>query len=269
MDQIADGMAPISGTCATHGPWTVRMPPFLARVLERSGASGCPACGAELVAAKRTEDLAQSDADLVAARRQWGETLLGRAAVPGQFRDATLSDPCATPEHLAVVQRLLLYVGSWPARLRNGASIVLHGPTGTGKSRMAAAALKAVLNQGARGTFLRQDALSAMVRACYGPQATRSEDAIMAELIGMDMLVIDEVGVGKTTEHEIRMLNSVIAGRHEEMRPTLITTNLARVDLETYLGQRLADRMKSWTWIACEWASYRDSADYAMGARAA
>lgn len=269
MDPITEQMKTVTGTCGIHGAWSVPMPPFLAMVLERSGANGCPACGDELRRAKRDEDMAVSNSELAAARQRWGETLLGRAAVPGQFREASLSDECAFPEHAAVMERLRRYVAFWPARLRNGASVVMHGPPGVGKSRAAAGVLRAVLAQGARGTFLRQEALSAMVRSCYGSKATRSEDEIMAELLGMDLLVLDELGVGKTTEHEIRMLNAVIAGRHEEMRPTLCTTNLARFELEAYLGQRLADRMKSWTWIDCEWPSYRDSETYATSARAA
>lgn len=269
MRDLKSGLVDVAGDCAEHGPWTVPLPPFLARQLQQSGVNGCPTCGALLVAEKRAEDEAISAVDLAEARQRWGETLLGRAAVPGQFRNASLGDECAFPEHLAVIDRLRRYVGSWPARLRNGASIVLHGPPGVGKSRAAAATLKAVLAQGARGTFLRQEALSAMVRSCYGSNATRTEDQIMSELLGMDLLVLDEIGVGKTTEHEIRMLNAVLAGRHEEMKPTLTTTNLARPDLESYLGPRLSDRMKSWTWIGCEWPSYRDSETYATSARAA
>jgi len=272
MDQPTNpfaGFAEVTGQCARHGGWSVRLPPSLARRFAEAGVEGCPSCGREMIAAKRDEDLAASDSEIAAARQRWAETLLGRAAVPGQFRDASLGDSCAYPQHREVLERLRKYIAVWPERLRKGASIVLHGITGNGKSTAAAATLKAALNLGARGTFLRQDALSAMVRACYGPKASRTEDEIMAELIGMDLLVIDEIGVGKTTVHEIRMLNSVICGRHEEMRPTIITTNMTRASCEDYLGERLQSRMRNWTWIACEWPSYRETQEYVTGARAA
>ena len=63
-------------------------------------------------------------------------------------------------------------------------------------------------------------------------------------LIDLDLLVIDEVGVQSGTENERNILFDIINGRYENMKSTLIITNLDRSQLPDYLGERIVDRLR-------------------------
>ena len=59
-----------------------------------------------------------------------------------------------------------------------------------------------------------------------------------------DLLVLDEVGVQFGSETEKMYLFEIINGRYEQLRPTIIISNLAKAALREYLGEREVDRLR-------------------------
>lgn len=74
-----------------------------------------------------------------------------------------------------------------------------------------------------------------------------------------DLLVIDEIGVQFGTETEKMILFDILNARYEQVKPSILISNLAIEELKTYIGERVLDRM--WegggSILAFTWDSYR------------
>lgn len=60
----------------------------------------------------------------------------------------------------------------------------------------------------------------------------------------MALLVLDEIGIGKGSEHELGILYQVLGRRYDECLPTIMATNLTPVEFREWMGDRLADRLR-------------------------
>jgi DNA replication protein DnaC len=67
---------------------------------------------------------------------------------------------------------------------------------------------------------------------------------VLEKLSRLDLLVLDEVGVSFGTEPEKVQLFNVINGRYNQVRPTIVTSNLDVAGMTAYLGERSMDRLK-------------------------
>lgn len=74
-----------------------------------------------------------------------------------------------------------------------------------------------------------------------------------------DLLILDEVGVQFGTDYEKVIITDIINRRYNDMRPTIILSNLDELELCDYLGARVMDRMFEGGGgvIAFGWDSYR------------
>ena len=82
----------------------------------------------------------------------------------------------------------------------------------------------------------------------------RSENEVLAPLVETEVLLIDELGKGKSNEWELGILDQLISKRYNSSRKTLITTNYVARDylkrnslineiLENRVGERIASRL--------------------------
>src|SRR5690606_40257370 len=77
-----------------------------------------------------------------------------------------------------------------------------------------------------RHTRFSRDWSSDVCSSDLAPGAERTEAQVMNAMISPDLLVIDEVGATKPTEFEQATLFHVINSRYEQMRPTVVISNL-------------------------------------------
>lgn len=127
-------------------------------------------------------------------------------------------------------------------RVRDGGTMALIGPRGTGKTRMAAEVMRDIcLNTGsyttAMGLFIR-------IRASFRASSRESEDAIVSELSRASLLVIDEVQERGNTSWEDRILTHVIDRRYGSVLPTIIIANLTEPELQNCLGESIISRLE-------------------------
>lgn len=118
-------------------------------------------------------------------------------------------------------------------------SLLLLGPTGTGKTHQAYGALRAAL---ARPAAVRWEAVSAadMVAETRG---AKSVDDVLAKYTGTDLLLLDDLGVAKASEWTEEVTYRVIDHRYRECRPSIFTSNIAAPKLRELLGERVASRL--------------------------
>jgi DNA replication protein DnaC len=244
----------VDATCDTHGVYASRV--LVIGLGDKPIMSSCPACSAE----RRDEERAKQ-AKYDAIDRQMKITGLLRAAgIPARFAGRTFGNYAATEQGQKFALNVCrAFVEAWPDRLKDGASLVLTGGPGTGKTHLACAVANAVMEKhlaavafGTVATMLRQ------IKDTYRKDSTRSEQDAINDLVRPDLLVLDEVGVQVGSEHEKLLMFEVLNARYQECRPTILISNLSADELETFLGQRVMDRYRECgAVIGFNWQSHR------------
>jgi DNA replication protein DnaC len=139
------------------------------------------------------------------------------------------------------------------------------GPPGVGKTHLAVAVLKAVVQRtGARGLFYDTRELLRVIRHTYDPIARTSESDVLRPVMTTDVLVLDDLGAEKTSEWVDETLNMIVNSRYSEKRLTLFTSNYEDTpditDPDALLC-RIGHRMRSRLHEMCEFLDL-DGADY-------
>ncbi|BCU77989.1 ATP-binding protein [Luteolibacter sp. LG18] len=126
-------------------------------------------------------------------------------------------------------------------RVRGKGLLALIGPRGTGKTRMAAEAMRRYSPDlgcytTAMGFFLR-------LRASFSKTAAETEAEIVKELAGAPLLVLDEIQERSDSAWEDRMLTHLLDARYGAMRPTIVIANLTQEGLIECLGDSICSRL--------------------------
>lgn len=129
--------------------------------------------------------------------------------------------------------------------IAEGPSLLIAGPTGTGKTYQAYGAIRTLLTRGVR---LRWEATTtADFHARLRPRASHDAERELQTLARCPLLCLDDLGAAKTSEWTEELTYRLINLRYEHMLPTLITTNLPTEQLRVALGDRVASRLAEMT----------------------
>jgi len=113
--------------------------------------------------------------------------------------------------------------------------MLLWGNCGTGKTHLAIAILKELVQQkGARCLFRGYSALLKQIQGTYSRQVVADEEtgvvlteySILRDVTDVEVLVLDDLGAEKASEWTLSMLYHVLNERYNQGRTTIITTNL-------------------------------------------
>lgn len=256
--------------CATHGAYTATLwemdpaptprhgrplPSYLAPFWSR-----CPTCDAAM---QREADVRDAEiAGGVTERDRLARARRASLGIPARFVDSTVEGWLAP---LDAQRRVLDTVRTWLDRfdvaLKDGRCLVFCGPSGTGKTRLAAAALRRVSDRGGTGRYVTAFELVAEVRDSYRRDADRTERQVVDAFVAVDLLVVDEVGRQLETAHEREQFFRVIDARYRELRPTLLVTNLSKGEFAAFVGDAIVDRLREGGGqvLAFDWASHRST----------
>lgn len=101
---------------------------------------------------------------------------------------------------------------------------VLFGDLGTGKTHLATSVLNTLMASGVPCRYVRLSDLVAQVRATYSSDELDTEKVIH-KYRAVSVLLIDELGMSKVTEHTNDILEMILRYRYNECKATLFTTN--------------------------------------------
>ena len=151
---------------------------------------------------------------------------------------------------------------------------LLMGASGLGKTHLAVGTIaELTLGHGVKCMFKDFFYLLSELKQAYS-EGTPENDVILP-LVEAEVLVIDELGKGRSSEWELNILDQLISKRYNASRQTLATTNyvtreIAREkgDTTEILEARVGERIASRLFEMCEFL-YLEGKDYRRKARKA
>ena len=126
-------------------------------------------------------------------------------------------------------------------KAEDGGIIALIGPRGTGKTRLAAEAMRNLAPE--KGSYTTAMGLFLRIRASFGKTTKESEDDIVKEMVKTQLLILDEVQERGNTAWEDRILTHILDRRYGAMMPTIIIANLTAAALVDCLGESIISRL--------------------------
>lgn len=220
--------------------------------------SGCPKCAAIAQAERAEHERRRAEAE----RMHRVGRLLDFSGIPARFSDRTLDGYAAIERGqkfaLTVCKRFL---GDFPEQAKIGRSLVMTGAPGTGKTHLACAVLRGVIETyGVPARFVTVSDMLRQIKETYRRDSEVSEREVIERFSEVGLLVVDELGVQIGSEHEKLLLFEVLNARYQELMPTILISNLSADDLEEFLGHRVMDRYRECgVVLAFDWDSYRGS----------
>lgn len=238
--------------CQQHGTYTARMIVFAGK--ELGGA--CPTCMAE----KEAKDDARKALMQAQDERRRIEALYQRSGIPQRFQSRSFANYEVTNDgQRSALRKAQAYVDGWTDVLERGTCLIFSGNAGTGKTHLACAIANALIARGASSLFTTvSDAMRAIKRS-YDPNSPISEGQAIHAFVDPKLVIFDEVGGSRGSEHEMQLMFDIINKRYENSRPTIILTNLDPTALREHLGERVTDRLREGggKLVTFTWESHR------------
>lgn len=247
--------------CDKHGPYE-------ARVLFRDHTTGCPECALELeraVAERRAEQEQREREERAAARLAYH---LDNSGLIGRFRHSTFATFKAnTAEQRRVLTDVRSFAESFDPQA--GGGLWLIGPPGTGKTHLGSAMVSHVIRERGLGAAIHGvHEIMAMLRERWGArdgqrnpwesQTPVTTDELIEHLGSIPLLVLDEIGVTRGTDHELLQLFAIVDQRYRLELPTVVLSNLKPEEMKPVLGDRVYDRLREGArMLVCKWPSHR------------
>ena len=154
-------------------------------------------------------------------------------ATPPRYRSAVTEEPALCKW----VDSLVVATGEVEVP-----SVLLAGPTGTGKTHAMFGALRRYVHAGGRRnvTAVTMADLYAQLR----PSAQNNSEEVLSRYMNAELLALDDFGAAKGSEWVDEINYRLINHRYNNLLPTLVTSNVLPRDLRGMVGERVASRLR-------------------------
>jgi DNA replication protein DnaC len=220
-------------------------------------ATVCPKCHGTGFALTTAADGVVTSARCMCDREGLGERLLHSSGIPKRYAHCTFEHfDIQNDDQKKALALSREWVETWPA-VHKG--LLFHGTPGTGKTHLAVAIAKALISKtGSRLLFYEQRALLKVLQGTFESGSVTSESSILGALQDSEVVVLDDLGAGRTTMWARDVLHDIISHRYNHEKPLIMTTNLLlegagaplpdkrqKLDAPLSLKDRLGDALMS------------------------
>ncbi|HEX3778493.1 MAG TPA: ATP-binding protein [Pseudonocardiaceae bacterium] len=161
--------------------------------------------------------------------------------IPTRYADANVDNPEVARWVRALADETVERMRGFVPAVTQGPSLLLLGPTGTGKTHQAYGAIRAIAVSGLHCSWLATTA--ADVYACLRPRPKVDSELEFERFAGARLLLLDDLGAAKASEWTEEVNYRLINHRYEHRLPTIITSNVAVKSLREEIGERVASRL--------------------------
>jgi DNA replication protein DnaC len=249
---VCDGTPAEFGMCEKHGQFPIRSISVGECTIR---VTRCPSC---------SKEDADREAAIQAKKEQMErqakiEARLEQAGIPALFRDRTFANyETKSQAQCAAWDRFHMFARDFSLHLKRGTVLVGIGKVGTGKSHLACAAANYLMARGHTVYFTSTARLFTKIRGTWSRNSELTEEQMLRQFESIDLMILDEIGLQRGTDDEIRTLHELLEARRLNCKPTILLTNLDVPSLKAYLGERFMDRLsESGVSVKFDWESHR------------
>jgi DNA replication protein DnaC len=186
------------------------------KIVERAGLSGAERCSC--IAAGRASKLREA------------------AGIPPNYENATLENfkmPQDNPNMRDALGQVLRnmrgFVRAFPDV--NPPGLLLLGENGTGKTHLAVAVLKALIDKGHAGLFFDYQGLLEQIQRSFKIESGTSDREAYGSALDTDVLLLDELGAYRRSDFVEDTITGILTHRCNHGKPIIVTTNLVDEDI--------------------------------------
>jgi len=190
----------------------------------------CPVCGGTGWRIVEREGISGAEKCECADARRRGR-LVEQANIPPLYQGASLDNfshreenPLASPGLKAAKLAVRTYVRQYPAVPKPG--LLFVGAPGTGKTHLAVAALRELIDRGFEGVFFDFQALLNHIRSGYDQASGTMDREAYRSALDAEILVLDDLGAHRVTDWVEDTVTSIVTHRCNNRKATIATTNL-------------------------------------------
>ena len=155
-----------------------------------------------------------------------------RAQIPPLYRNASLENftvpgpenPIARRELTTTLLAVRSFVRDFPNENRPG--LLMIGDPGTGKTHLAVAALRSIIEKGFECLFWDYQNLLNTIKSGYDPASNSADREVYRAALDTEVLLLDDLGAHRVTDWVEDTITSIVTYRCNNRKPLIATTNL-------------------------------------------